>query len=157
MEPAFADLKGVKNVLPGYCGGDELNPIYEDVAYGKTGRREAVEICYDRTVVTYQELVEHFWKQIDPTDNGGQFADRGKSYKTAIFYQNDEEKEIAEVSKGKLEMSGLFKKPIVTEILLLKKFWKAESYHQQFYKKNPGHYKAYEARSGRVEFKKSRI
>ncbi|HLC90587.1 MAG TPA: peptide-methionine (S)-S-oxide reductase MsrA [Candidatus Nanoarchaeia archaeon] len=154
MEPAFANLEGVKNVLPGYCGGDELNPSYEDVTYGKTEHREAIEVQYDAVIVSYSHLVEHFWKQIDPTDNGGQFADRGKSYNTAIFYQNDEEKKIAEASKRKLEKSKKFDKPIVTEIIPLKKFWKAESFHQQFYKKNPTHYKAYEAGSGRVQFKK---
>ncbi len=154
MEPPFENIDGVKEVISGYTGGWKQNPTYEEVASGTTGHVEAIEIIYDPAKVTYQKLLDVFWRQIDPTDGGGQFADRGRSYKTAIFYHNDEQRRLAERSKKALERSGRFKKPIVTEIRPAGKFFKAEEYHQDYYKKNPLQYKSYRSGSGREGFLK---
>ncbi len=152
MEPPFEQLAGVIDVQAGYSGGTEEEATYEQVSGGRTAHYEAVQVRYDPMKISYGELVEVFWKQIDPTDSGGQFADRGSQYKTAIFYQNEKEREVAEVSKENLQQSGLFDKPIQTEILSARPFYQAEEYHQDYYKKNYAHYSAYKAGSGRKDF-----
>lgn len=150
MEAPFKELDGVLEVFSGYANGNGQEPTYHD--YMDKGYTEAVEITYDPQKVTYQKLLEVFWKQIDPTDAGGQFADRGPGYRTAIFYHNDEQKKLATLSKQQLEDSGRFIKPIVTEIVPATNFFKAEGYHQNYYKTNEAHYKAYRAGSGREAF-----
>ncbi|MEM8608064.1 MAG: peptide-methionine (R)-S-oxide reductase MsrB [Myxococcota bacterium] len=152
MEPPFEKLDGVTRVTSGYTGGKEVNPTYKEVSYGRTSHVEAVQVEYDPTKIGYDYLLEVFWRQIDPTDDGGQFADRGKQYRTAIFVQNADQKKLAEASKTKLAKSGVFKKPIVTQIRAAGPFYAAEDYHQDFYKKNPSHYKQYRRGSGREGF-----
>jgi len=152
MEPPFEKLDGVSEVISGYTGGSEVNPTYQDVSYGKTGHREAVEVHYAPSKVTYSDLLDVYWRSIDPTDPGGQFADRGNQYKTAIFYGNDEEKRLAEASRDELAASGRFDKPIAVEILPAGPFYPAEDYHQNYYKTNPTHYKSYREGSGRGPF-----
>jgi peptide methionine sulfoxide reductase msrA/msrB len=154
MEAAYEGLAGVADVISGYSGGEKENPTYEEVSGGKTGHLEAIQVHYDPNVVSYKELVDLFWRQIDPTDEGGQFADRGSQYKTTIFYHDEEQKKIAEESKKALEESGKFDKPIVTQIRKFSEFFKAEEYHQDYSKKRVIEYKIYEAASGRKEFKK---
>tara|TARA_Y100000310_G_scaffold124700_1_gene123477 strand:+ start:97130 stop:97729 length:600 start_codon:yes stop_codon:yes gene_type:complete len=153
VEAAFEALPGVSEVISGYAGGEEENPTYQEVASGKTSHREAIQIYYDPYVISYKELVDYFFAQIDPTDDTGQFVDKGFQYSTGIFYVSDEEKKIAIESKKKLEDSGRFDKPIVTEILPFKNFFKAEEYHQDYYKKRTMQYKLYERGSGRKEFR----
>ena len=152
MEPPFEKVDGVAKVLSGYAGGDEDNPTYEDVSYGRTGHLESIQVSYDPKRVDYAKLLDVFWRQIDPTDDGGQFVDRGKQYRTAIFYHDEEQKKLAEVSKAALARSGRFDRPIVTEIRPAGRFWPAEEYHQDFYKKSPVRYKSYRAGSGRDPF-----
>ncbi|RMG69861.1 MAG: peptide-methionine (S)-S-oxide reductase, partial [Nitrospirae bacterium] len=152
MEKPFEQLKGVVEVVSGYTGGEKKNPTYEEVSSGTTGHREAVQVIYDPKVISYQELLEVFWRQIDPTDPDGQFVDRGSQYTTAIFYHNPEQKRLAEESKRILSESGIFKKPIVTEILPASEFYPAEGYHQDYYKKNPYRYRIYRFGSGRDRF-----
>ena len=152
VEESFEDLDGVIEAISGYTGGFVENPTYEQVCSGNTGHYEAVQVIYDPDKISYEELLKFFWKTIDPTDPEGQFADRGIQYKTAIFYHNEEQKRIAEESKRKLEQSGLFDKPIATEIKPATKFYKAEDYHQDFYKKNPERYYPYKELSGRKHF-----
>lgn len=152
MVKPFDQWDGIHAVISGYTGGHLENPTYEDVKKGNTGHYEAVEITYDPEIMTYKEIVDIYWRQIDPTDDGGQFHDRGDSYRTAIFYHDDEQKEIAEQTKLELEQSGKFNKPIVTEILPAKTFYPAEDYHQDYYKKNEEHYESDRAKSGRDEF-----
>jgi len=152
MEPPFEQLEGVVDVLAGYSGGTKEDAHYDQVSAGQTDHYEAVEVRYDPEQISYAELVEVFWHQIDPTDTGGQFADRGSHYKTAIFYQNDFEKEVAVTSKKNLQQSGLFDKPIVTDILPLRPFYPAEEYHQDYYRKNYSHYSSYKKGSGRQYF-----
>jgi len=152
MEPPFEKLPGVIEVTAGYCGGDEKKPTYEEVSSGRTGHIESVRVVYDPEKISLKELLDTFWRYIDPTDGGGQFADRGNHYKTAIFYNNEEEKKTAEQSKAALAASGVFDRPIATAIRPLKTFWKAEEYHQDYYKKNVLHYEAYRVGSGRAGF-----
>lgn len=152
MEPPFENLEGVIEVVPGYTGGTEENPTYEEVSGGTTGHLEAVQITFDPAKVDYKRLVDVFWTQIDPTDKGGQFVDRGSQYKTAIFYHDDEQKKIAEASKALLAKSGKYDKPIVTEIRKYSRFYEAEDYHNDFYKKSPARYKTYKFFSGREQF-----
>ena len=152
MEPPFERLDGVVQVTSGYSGGTEVNPKYEEVASGRTSHAEAVEIVYDPEKITYEKILEVFWMNIDPTQADGQFADRGPQYRTAIFYHDDEQKIQAEESKRKLEESGKFDRPIVTSIEPYKSFYKAENYHQDYYRKNPIHYKMYKKGSGREGF-----
>jgi peptide methionine sulfoxide reductase msrA/msrB len=154
MEPAFEKLDGVVEVVSGYIGGSQPNPKYEEVSSGRTGHAEAIQILYDPSKVTYQELLEVFWRQINPTDAGGQFADRGSQYRTAIFYHNAEQKRLAEESKEALQRSGKFDTPIATEIVEATEFYKAEEYHQDYYKKSPTHYKRYRYGSGRESYLK---
>ncbi len=154
MEPPFEKLDGVKEVISGYTGGQKPNPTYKEVSAGTTGHLEAVEVVYDPKKVTYDRLLEIFWRQIDPTDPDGSFVDRGKQYRSAIFFRNTEEKAAAERSKEALARAGRFSKPIVTEILPLGPFFRAEDYHQDYYKRNPIRYKFYRYNSGRDQFLK---
>jgi len=152
IQPAFDKAAGVIKTTVGYCGGTEANPTYELVGSEKTNYRESIQIVYDPGKISYEQLLDVYWKQIDPTQSDGQFTDTGPSYRAAVFYSNDEEKKIAEMSKEKLARSGKFKKPIVTEILPAMKFWPAEDYHQKYYLQNPEHFEAFEHGSGRVSF-----
>lgn len=154
MEPPFEKLPGVLSVTAGYAGGTEPNPTYEAVASGKTGYAESVRIVYDPAKVTYQQLLDTFWMNIDPTQAAGQFADRGRQYRTAIFYQTEEQKRLALESKDRLARSGKFDKPIVTEIVPATAFHPAEEHHQDYYKKNPIQYKLYRIGSGREGYVK---
>ena len=154
MVKPFDKYNGVISVTSGYTGGDVENPTYEQVCSGKTGHREAVCIVYNDKLISYDKLLEIFWGAIDPTDDGGQFNDRGEHYKTAIYYFDEEQKKLAEESKQKLDESKLYSKPIVTKILPLKVFYQAEEYHQNYYKKNPEHYNRYYRGSGRFNFVK---
>ncbi|PLR98883.1 peptide-methionine (S)-S-oxide reductase MsrA [Bacillus sp. T33-2] len=152
MVKPFDEQPGIIKVVSGYTGGHKANPTYEEVCSDTTGHYEAVQIEFDPDVFPYEKLLELFWQQIDPTDEGGQFYDRGHSYKTAIFYHSNEQKELAEKSKQRLEQSGRFNKPVVTPIIPAKEFYPAEEYHQDFYKKNPQRYNAYQKGSGREAF-----
>lgn len=150
MEPPFEKIEGVKEVLSGYMGGSGQSPTYED--YAQKGHVEVVQITYDPSKVSYSRLLDVFWKQIDPTDPGGQFVDRGPQYRSAIFYHNDEQKQLAEKSKQELEKSGRYDKPIKTEIIQASVFYPAEDYHQDYAKKSPLRYKYYRYRSGRDQY-----
>jgi methionine-S-sulfoxide reductase len=154
IQPAFDKAKGVIKTVVGYSGGTEPNPTYELVTSEKTRYREAIEITYDPAKISYDQLLDIYWRQIDPTQADGQFSDIGPSYRAAIFYGNDDEKKVAEASKDKLAHSGKFDKPIVTEILPAMKFYPAEAYHQKYYQQNPEHFEAFEKGSGRVSFQK---
>ena len=154
IQPAFDKATGVIKTVVGYCGGTEPNPTYELVSSEKTGYRESIQITYDPAKISYDQLLDIYWRQIDPTQADGQFTDIGPSYRAAIFYGNDDEKRIAEASKEKLARGGKFSKPIVTEILPAMKFYPAEAYHQKYYRQNPEHFEAFEEGSGRVSFKK---
>lgn len=152
MEAPFEKLEGVVSVTSGYTGGKETGPSYEEVSSGRTGHLEAVQVKYDPAIISYEYLLEVFWRQIDPTDDGGQFADRGKQYRTAVFALGREQHALATASKRELERSGIFKAPIVTEIRWARPFYAAESYHQDYYKKDPQGYKRYRLGSGREDF-----
>lgn len=152
IEGALKELPGVVDAVSGYTGGKKASPTYEEVSTGTTGHYEAVEVIYDPSRISYGEILNEFWRHIDPTDPGGQFADRGSQYRTAIFYFTEEQKRSAEESKQELEKSGIFQKPIVTEILKAEPFYAAERYHQDYYKKNAAHYNAYKVASGREAF-----
>jgi peptide methionine sulfoxide reductase msrA/msrB len=154
IQPAFDKARGVIKTSVGYCGGTEPNPTYDLVGSEKTNYRESIQIVYDPSKISYDQLLDIYWKQIDPTQADGQFTDIGPSYRAAIFYGSDEEKKIAEMSKEKLGQSGKFKKPIATEILPAMKFYPAEDYHQKYYQQNPEHFEAFEHGSGRVSFQK---
>jgi peptide methionine sulfoxide reductase msrA/msrB len=149
MEPPFEKLPGVSAVVSGFTGGPEEKPTYDQVSRGKTGHTEAVQITYDPAVISYATLLEVYWRQINPTDGGGQFADRGRQYRPGIFYHNDEQKRLAEASRAGLIEKGLFKQPIAVELTAFDAFWPAEEYHQDYYKKDPAHYKRYRRGSGR--------
>jgi peptide-methionine (S)-S-oxide reductase len=152
MVHPFDRIPGVLAVVSGYTGGHVPHPTYEQVTTGTTGHREAVQITFDPEVVSYEALLDVFWRQIDPTDPDGQFVDRGPSYRTAIFYHDDVQRQLAEASKAALAGSGRFSRPIVTEILPAGPFYPAEAYHQDFYRKAPDHYARYRAGSGRDLF-----
>src|SRR6266487_3492253 len=154
IQPAFDKAKGVIKTVVGYSGGTEPKPTYELVSSEKTGYRESIEITYDPTKISFDQLLDIYWRQIDPTQADGQFTDIGPSYRAAIFYSDNEEKKIAEASKEKLSRSRKFDKPIVTEILQAMKFYPAEAYHQKYYQQNPEHFEAFEKGSGRVSFEK---
>lgn len=153
-ESDFEKVEGVLDAISGYTGGDEVNPTYQQVAGGSTGHLEAVKVIYDPDKVNYPELLEVFWRHIDPTDQGGQFVDRGPQYRSAIFYTSEKERIQALESRKRLSENGPFKRPIVTEILPLKIFYPAEDYHQDYYKKNSFRYKWYRSGSGRDQFLK---
>ncbi|MBP3038753.1 peptide-methionine (R)-S-oxide reductase MsrB [Bacillaceae bacterium Marseille-Q3522] len=152
MEPPFERLKGVKDVISGYTGGTVVNPSYSEVSGGSTGHREAVLIRYDPNLITYEQLLAVFWRQIDPQDGEGMFVDRGEQYTSAIFYLNEDQRQIAEQSKAEIADSGRFNKEIYTPVLKAGEFYQAEPYHQDYYKKNPSSYKFYRNGSGRDDF-----
>lgn len=152
MVKPFDEQPGIIKVVSGYTGGHKENPTYKEVCSETTGHYEAVQITFDPEVFPYEKLLELYWPQIDPTDAGGQFADRGDSYRTAIFYHNEHQKELAEESKRQLEASGRFSEPIATQILPAKPFYEAEEYHQGYYKKNKFRYAMYRRGSGRDRF-----
>lgn len=151
-ESDFEKLPGVVEVISGYSGGQEADPTYEQVSAGQTGHLEAVQVRYDPARIGYAQLLDWFWRHIDPTDAGGQFVDRGGQYRSAIFYHDQEQRLLAEQSKAKLTDSGVFKKPVVTEIRPFTSFYPAEDYHQDYYKVNPLRYKYYRHGSGRDQF-----
>ena len=151
-ESDFEKVEGVVDVISGYTGGQEKNPTYEEVSSGQTGHYEAVQVVFDPDRVTYVELLEAFWRHVNPTDAGGQFVDRGPQYRTAIFYHDEEQKRLAESSKKELQVSGRFNVPIVTEILPFSTFYNAEEYHQDYHVKSPLRYKYYRYASGRDQF-----
>ncbi len=152
VDSDFEKVNGVIDVISGYTGGHTENPTYEEVSSGKTGHVEAVQVVYDPGKVSYEELLDYFWKHVNPTDPGGQFVDRGEQYRSVIFYNDEQQKVAAEESKRKLGSSGRFDKPIVTEIVAFSKFYPAEEYHQHYYKKNPVRYHYYRYESGRDQF-----
>ncbi|WP_138493176.1 peptide-methionine (S)-S-oxide reductase MsrA [Paenibacillus pinistramenti] len=152
MVTPFDELPGIHGIVSGYSGGTVENPTYEQVKKGDTGHYEVVQITFDPELFPYERLLELYWQQIDPTDDGGQFHDRGSQYRTAIFYHNEKQKELAEASKAALAASGRFDKPVVTEILEAAPFYEAEDYHQDYHRKNPKHYKEDREKSGRDEF-----
>lgn len=152
MEAPFEKLDGVYKVVSGYTGGHTENPAYEEVSAGRTGHAEAIQVSYDPEKISYEQLLDVFWRQIDPTDAGGSFVDRGSQYRSAIFYENENQKKLAGASRKKLEASARFKEPVVTEIVPLDKFYPAEDYHQDYYKTHPIRYKFYRHGSGRDQF-----
>lgn len=153
-EADFEKVPGVIEVISGYAGGTTQNPTYKEVSAGIGGHIESIQVSYDPSRVSYEELLEVFWKHIDPTDPGGQFVDRGPQYRSIIFYHDQQQKTAAEASKKSLAESGVFKKPIVTKIMGYEKFYPAENYHQNYYKNNPIRYKYYRYNSGRDQFLK---
>jgi methionine-S-sulfoxide reductase len=152
MQPPYDAAKGVIQTVVGYTGGSKADANYSKVSGHQTKHREAIKVTYDPAQISYTQLLDIFWRQIDPTQADGQFHDIGLSYQAAIFYGNDEEKKAAEESKGNLGKSGKFQKPIVTEILPAMEFFPAEEYHQKYYLKNPADFESYHVGSGRVSF-----
>ena len=152
MVKPFHKYEGVERVISGYTGGHVDNPTYQQVCSETTGHLEAVEITFDPEVISYEELLRIYWRQIDPTDGGGQFNDRGESYRPAIFYHSEEQRAAAEHSKQEVEDSGRFARSIEVDIRPAKTFWEAEDYHQDYYKKNPFRYEMYRVGSGRAKF-----
>ena len=152
MQYAFDRVPGVTKTVVGYTGGKVAAPEYEEVSTGRTGHAEAIEVQYDPAKVNYAQLLDVFWKNIDPTQENRQFADRGTQYRTAVFYRDDTEKQAAESSKAALEKTGKYNKPIVTEITKVGAFYPAEEYHQGYYRKNPDHFQRYEVGSGRAGY-----
>ena len=152
MEPPFEKLDGVYAVTSGYSGGEEINPSYNDVAGGRTGHTEVVQVAFDPKRVSYDKLLDVFWRSMDPTDSGGQFADRGTQYRPAIFTHGAKQREAALKSRAALGKSGVFSSPIVVEITPIRAFYAAEDYHQDYYKKNPRRYESYRRGSGRAAF-----
>ena len=151
MEQPFDALDGVLDTVSGYTGGHVVNPDYQEVSSGRTGHTEAIQITYDPDRISYQELLEVFWHNIDPVDGGGQFCDRGSQYRSEIFIANQEERKLAEISKQQLVDKGLFEKPIATQISEASTFYHAESYHQNYYQTNPFRYKVYKWNCGRQQ------
>ena len=149
MEPPYDKLDGVHATVSGYIGGSTADPSYEEVSAGDTGHAEAVQVTYDPAKVSYEELLEVFWRNVDPLDAGGQFCDRGDQYRTGIFVHDEEQRRLAEASKRALEDSGRFEQPIVTEIEQAGPFYPAEDYHQDYYEKNPLRYNFYRWNCGR--------
>jgi len=150
MEPPYDKLDGVISTTSGYAGGHVENPTYKQVSAGVTGHYEVVQVVYDPERISYQELLDVFWRNVDPVDSGGQFCDRGDQYRTAVFYHNERQKRLAERSKAALERSGRLPSQIATEIVALNgNFYPAEEYHQDYYIKNPLRYKYYRTACGR--------
>ncbi|HVS30864.1 MAG TPA: peptide-methionine (S)-S-oxide reductase MsrA [Thermoanaerobaculia bacterium] len=147
MEPPFESLRGVRSVVSGYIGGRTVNPTYEDITGGRTGHYEAVEIVYDPRQITYEKLLEVFWRNIDPMDDTGQFCDKGSQYRSAIFAHNDEQRRLAQTSREGIERNNRIK--VVTQILRATPFTRAEEYHQDYARKNPVRYKFYRFNCGR--------
>ena len=154
LVPPFVDLPGVESITSGYTGGRTESPTYFQVSSGITGHLEAVDIVFDPLKVKYEELLEIFWRQIDPTDSGGQFADRGSSYATAIFYHTPAQKQAAELSRAALEKQAIYPGPIVTQIIPATTFYPAEEEHQDYYAKQPEHFARYKQGSGRAAYLK---
>ncbi|MCA1035211.1 MULTISPECIES: peptide-methionine (S)-S-oxide reductase MsrA [Bacillaceae] len=152
MVKPFDQFDGIHSIISGYTGGHAANPTYEDVKKGDSGHYEVVQIEFDPEVFPYENLLELFWQQIDPTDEGGQFHDRGDQYRTAVFYHNETQRDKAIAARNKLAESGKFSKPIVTKVLPAETFYPAEDYHQDYYKKNSAHYKEDREKSGRDKF-----
>ncbi len=152
VESDFEKLNGVSAVISGFSGGDEKNPTYTQVSAGETGHTESVQVYYDPTAISYEQLLDNFWRHIDPTDSHGQFVDQGHQYRPVIFYQSDEEKQLAERTRDALNKSGRFDKPIATAIEPFKAFYPAEDYHQDYYQRNPLRYKFYRHNSGRDQY-----
>jgi methionine-S-sulfoxide reductase len=152
MQPAFDRLEGVISTVVGYTGGTVENPTYEQVCSGKSGHTEAIEIVFDPEKISFRELVETFWKNINPIQPNGQFADRGSQYRTVIFYHNEDQRRMAEISKRELEESGKFGSSIETEVQPAGRFYEAETYHQEYYLKEPMRYTLYKIGSGRESF-----
>lgn len=152
MEGPFEQLKGVRSVTSGYTGGAKEHPTYQEVSSGTTGHAEAIEVLYDSATISYERLLEVFWRNIDPTQPDGQFADHGSQYRTAIFYHDEEQRRAAEASTQHVAASGIFTRPIVTEIVPASPFYPAEDYHQDYYKKHSLRYKLYREGSGRARF-----
>ncbi|AOY89222.1 methionine sulfoxide reductase [Marinobacter salinus] len=152
VEAGYEKIPGVVEAVSGYAGGDEASPTYKQVSSGRTGHTEAVQVYYDPEKITYEGLLQGLWRIMDPTDANGQFVDRGKQYRPAIFYHNPEQQRLAEAAKQKLQASGIYDKPVVIEIVPLKTFYPAEEYHQDYYKKNPLRYNFYTFNSGRYQF-----
>ena len=152
MDAAFENIPGVIKVVSGFAGGHVKNPTYEEVSTGTTGAREAIQVIFDPTIVSYSEILDVYWKQFDPTDATGSFVDRGSQYESAIFYHNKTQKELAEQSKEELANSGMFHKPIVTKIEKFTAFYPATADQQHFYRKSPVRYKFYREHSGRDQF-----
>ncbi len=151
MEEAFEQVEGVLSVASGYMGGTVVNPTYEQVSAGRTGHAEAVEVIYDPTKVSYQQLLEAFWKNVDPLTPNAQFCDHGSQYRSAVFYATEEEQRLAAASKTAIEQAKQFPAPIVTELVPATSFYQAEDYHQDYYKKNPLRYKYYKYSCGRAK------
>ncbi|HEY6084375.1 MAG TPA: peptide-methionine (S)-S-oxide reductase MsrA [Nitrospira sp.] len=151
MEEAFEKVEGVTAVISGYMGGTVKNPTYEEVSSGRTGHAESVEVLYDPSKISYAQLLEAFWRNVDPVTANAQFCDHGNQYRAAIFYMNEEQKQLAEESKRAIEQSKRFKEPIVTQLTMATEFYPAEEYHQDFYKKNPVRYKFYKYTCGRAQ------
>ncbi|MEE4376646.1 MAG: peptide-methionine (S)-S-oxide reductase MsrA [Candidatus Competibacteraceae bacterium] len=149
MEPPFDKLEGVISTTSGYIGGHKDNPTYKEVSAGVTGHTEAVQVVYDPTVISYEELLKVFWRNVDPLTANRQFCDSGSQYRTGIFFHNETQQRLAEQSKQVLEQSGRFQQPIVTEITTATTFYPAETYHQDYYQKNPLRYKFYRHGCGR--------
>ena len=152
MQYAFDRVKGVKKTIVGYTGGKVASPSYEDVSSGTTGHAESIEVLFDPAEVSYAKLLDTFWMNIDPTTVDREFADEGTQYRTVIFYQSDAQKQAALASRSALAKSGKFKDPIATQIVPVGNFYPAEDYHQEYYKKNPAHFNAYEVGSGRAGY-----
>jgi peptide methionine sulfoxide reductase msrA/msrB len=155
MESAFEKQEGVGQAISGYMGGHIENPTYEQVSAGKSGHLEVIQVIYDPDKIDYNALLDLFWRQIDPTDDGGSFADRGPQYRSAVFYHTDDQKRMAEASRDQLQRSGRYPKPIVTEIRKAETFYPAEDYHQDYYQKNPIRYQFYRQGSGRDAYLKT--
>ena len=154
MEHPFEEVDGVMEVVSGYAGGREEDATYEEVSTGNTEHYEAIQVTYDPSRATYQQMLDIYWKNIDPTDAGGSFADRGPQYRSAIFYHTDEQKRLAEISRERLNASGRYDKPIITEIVPFAAFYTAEDYHQDYARENPERYNAYRTGSGRDRYLK---
>ncbi len=152
VEADFEKVEGVTEAISGYAGGEEVNPTYKQVSSGRTGHAEVVQVIFDPAKVSYSALLDVFWKHIDPTDGGGQFVDRGAQYRSAIFYHDETQKQLAEKSKEQLATSGVFDKALITEISPLTKFYRAEEYHQDYYKNHSIRYRLYRDGSGRDQF-----
>jgi len=151
MEEVFENIEGVLSVTSGYMGGTVARPSYEEVSAGRTGHAESVEVVYDPAKVSYQKLLDAFWLNVDPITPNAQFCDHGSQYRSAIFFQTDEEKRTSETSKRAIEQSSRFNDQIVTQIVMASQFYPAEEYHQDFYKKNPIRYKFYKYNCGRAQ------
>ena len=151
MEEVFEKVEGVLSATSGYMGGTVSNPTYEEVSAGRTGHTESVEVVYDPAKVSYQKLLDAFWRNVDPITPNAQFCDQGNQYRSAIFFQTEDEKRASDSSKQVIEQSRRFKEPIVTQIVMAPQFYPAEEYHQDFYKKNPIRYKLYKYNCGRAQ------